>query len=420
MQSNTAGVTSRPEFGLSRLLRDTFDLQDGSVSSILNELLHAARLYLGMDVAFISEFDGGRRIFRYVDQARDTQLIKVGESDPLDESYCQRVVDGRLPEVIHDAQALGEARSIAATLKLGIGAHVSVPIRLSDGSVFGTLCSFTFHADCSLNERDLALMQVFSQIASGLIERDVEKARDEERCKQRITRLLGDETMTMVWQPILSCADHRVVGVEALARFPREPHPGPAQWFAEAASVGLSRELETMAVKKGLALLEKLPPDLYVSCNTSAGAFLEPGLPELLEQAPLDRVVLEITEHDVIEDYELLAEKLAPLRRSGLRLAVDDAGAGYASFRHILRLRPEMIKLDMSLTRDIDTDISRRSLGTALVRFANELGSVLVAEGVETRAELDTLLQLGVHKVQGYFLHRPKPLEELGAIIPLR
>lgn len=124
-------------------------------------------------------------------------------------------------------------------------------------------------------------------------------------------------------------------------------------------------------------------------------------------------MVLEITEHDIIEDYEALSEKLEPLRQEGLRIAVDDAGAGYASFRHILRLLPDVIKLDMSLTRDLDSDITRRSLAASLVSFARETGARLVAEGVETQAELDALKRLGVDKAQGFHLYQPLSLGQV-------
>jgi EAL domain-containing protein (putative c-di-GMP-specific phosphodiesterase class I) len=130
----------------------------------------------------------------------------------------------------------------------------------------------------------------------------------------------------------------------------------------------------------------------------------------MLEGAPLKRIVLEITEHESVDDYAKLGAALAPLRERGLRVAVDDAGAGYASFRHILKLEPDVIKLDISITRDIDTQISRRALAAALIRFAEETGSRIVAEGVETEAELAVLRELRVNKAQGFLIGRPVPI----------
>ncbi len=404
-------------FGMSRLLQDVFSMQEGTAGALLQRLLSAARLHLGMEVAFISEFREGRRVFRYVDEAERIDLLKVGNGDPLDESYCQRVVDGRLPELIRDAQRVEEARKIPATEALGIGAHLSTPIRLKDGAVFGTFCAFSFHAEHTLNERDQALMRVFADIAAELIEQDIQRIREEESRRKHVSSLLGWNGFHMVWQPIVEIASGRITGVESLARFPGVDGKGPEEWFRDAASVGLTEQLESTAVDKGLQVLEQLKPGQYVACNTSVQALMDGDVIRRLERAPLERVVLEITEHDVIEDYERVLGALAPLREKGLRVAVDDAGAGYASLRHILRLRPDIIKLDISLTRDIDTDITRRSLALALVRFAGEIGSTLVAEGVETREELDTLAELGVDTAQGFFLCRPQAGEALRDVL---
>jgi predicted signal transduction protein with EAL and GGDEF domain len=108
-------------------------------------------------------------------------------------------------------------------------------------------------------------------------------------------------------------------------------------------------------------------------------------------------------------------QEAARLRALGVRIAIDDAGAGYASMRHILSIEPDLIKLDMSLTRGIDQDRKRRALASALIAFAHETRIDIVAEGVETAAELDTLRELGVRKVQGYFLARPGPPTPRGA-----
>jgi EAL domain-containing protein (putative c-di-GMP-specific phosphodiesterase class I) len=120
--------------------------------------------------------------------------------------------------------------------------------------------------------------------------------------------------------------------------------------------------------------------------------------------------VLEITEHEAVEDYDDLVDALAPLRSLGAKVAIDDAGAGFASLRHTLRIAPDIVKLDMSLTRDIDGDRAKRALAAALVSFASEMGFALVAEGIETAAELTTVRELGVGYGQGFFLAEPGPL----------
>jgi EAL domain-containing protein (putative c-di-GMP-specific phosphodiesterase class I) len=133
---------------------------------------------------------------------------------------------------------------------------------------------------------------------------------------------------------------------------------------------------------------------------------LERELPPALAK----RLVLEINEHETFAEYERLVTALEPLRRTGVRMAIDDAGAGYSTFRHIVRLVPDVIKLDLRLTRDIDHDPARRALASALIRYAHEARADVVAEGVETRAELDTLRGLGITKAQGYYFGRPVSL----------
>lgn len=146
--------------------------------------------------------------------------------------------------------------------------------------------------------------------------------------------------------------------------------------------------------------------------NSSPELILTGRLHPLLDQmADLSRLVLEITEHAAVHDYVALALSLSPFRRRGARLAVDDAGAGYSSMRHILNLAPEIIKLDISLTQHIDSDAKRRALAKGLTSFAHEIGSLVIAEGVERPEELDMLQRLGVDCAQGYLLSKPLELE---------
>jgi EAL domain-containing protein (putative c-di-GMP-specific phosphodiesterase class I) len=147
--------------------------------------------------------------------------------------------------------------------------------------------------------------------------------------------------------------------------------------------------------------------------NASPETIISAEFSDALADLPAERIVLEITEHADVGDYDALLAALGPLRARGVRLAVDDAGAGYSSLRHILHLQPDLIKLDMSLTRNICLDPARKALASALVSFAREMGSQIIAEGVETEAELSTLKEIGVERAQGYLLARPLPLDEV-------
>ena len=381
-----------------------------STPRLANDALRAIRNHLGMDVAFISEFTSTERVFRYVDAEAGGCPVNVGGADPLEDSYCQRVVDGRLPELINDASAHPAAAELAVTAALPVGAHLSVPIRLADGRVFGTFCCFSAAPDHSLNDRDLAMMRVFADLTAAQIDRDLGSERREEDMRVRLRRAMAGDGLSMVFQPIAEVNTGEPIGFEALARFEQTPVRGPDVWFAEAAEVGLRVDLELAAVRMALHRLPELPPHAYLAVNVSPSTAISGRLDAALSDVPANRVVLEITEHDVIETYEQLEAALSGLRRRGVRVAVDDAGAGYASFRHILRLKPDIIKLDMALTRDIDRDRPRRALASALIAFGRDTGSVIVAEGVETAAELRTLRRLGVSAAQGYFLGRPGPM----------
>ena len=254
-------------------------------------------------------------------------------------------------------------------------------------------------------------------VATDLLRRLTERERPEEDCGaegrrrgvSRVRRVLDSKGLAMAFQPIVDLIDGSVVGYEALARFALGPERPPDAWFAEAEAVGLGRELEAAALRSALAHLDRLPAETYLSLNASPLTAVSPFLKRLLADVG-ERIVVEITEHAPVADYDALREALGELRAQGVRVAIDDAGAGFASLTHILRLMPDLIKLDMVLTRGIDTDDTRRQLASALSSFASGIGAAIVAEGIETKAELDCLRELGVPYGQGFLLARPTSL----------
>jgi len=200
-----------------------------------------------------------------------------------------------------------------------------------------------------------------------------------------------------------------VIGMEALARFHSLPLRPPNEWFAEAVEHELGVALELLAIRDAMRALPEIAEPAYLSVNCSHRAAASPELAALIgEHAP--RMVLEITEHEAIEDYGALGVALASLRERGIRVSIDDAGAGFASLRHTVMLRPDIVKIDISITRGIDRDRPKRALASALISFAEELGMEVVAEGIETVEELETLVELGVPFGQGFLLGRPAPL----------
>lgn len=231
----------------------------------------------------------------------------------------------------------------------------------------------------------------------------------------RINEALIPGSLRIVYQPIYDLVGRQRCGVEALSRFTLDPQRTPDVWFAEAWEVALGVELELTAIAASLPILDELADHEFLALNVSPQTVLSPRLTEVLGSTPRDRLVLEITEHAKVADYEALARALEDPRRAGLRVASDDTGAGYASLQHILWLNPEIIKLDMSLTRQVDTDQRRRALVAALIAFAQQSRATTVAEGIETEQELAALRAFGATWGQGYLLQRPVPPDQLDA-----
>ena len=225
-----------------------------------------------------------------------------------------------------------------------------------------------------------------------------------------IERVLTDRAFHLAYQPIVELAAGRTAIVEALARFDIEPLRPPNLWFDAAWQAGLGAELELTVVAAALHDVERLPDGCALAVNVSPLVVTRPGLRSLVEEIDPRRVVLELTEHVAIADYARVRHTLSCLRSDGVRLAIDDTGAGFASLSHIIKLAPDLIKLDFDLVHGIADDPVRRSMATAIVAFAADTGAEIVAEGIETEAELEVVRRLGIRYGQGYLLGKPQPI----------
>jgi EAL domain-containing protein (putative c-di-GMP-specific phosphodiesterase class I) len=257
---------------------------------------------------------------------------------------------------------------------------------------------------------------IVDELQSQLRREEIEQEQREAR-RQEIGRFVAGEAVTTVFQPIVDLRTGETLGMEALSRFHSLPLRPPYEWFAEAAELELGVPLELATMRRALARVGDLPDGAYLSLNCSHRAAMSG---ELLDAFGVDahRIVVEITEHEAVEDYERLTSALERLRAAGVRVAIDDAGAGFASLRHTLRLRPDIVKIDIGIVRDVDRDRGKRALASALARFAGEMGMAVVAEGIESQAELDTLLELDVVMGQGFHLAEPGPIGEGEATAP--
>jgi EAL domain-containing protein (putative c-di-GMP-specific phosphodiesterase class I) len=387
------------------------DLVDGRGSDeddrdTVRRVLEIARRHLGMDVAWASELAGDAQVFTHVASAQPGQGPQEGASAELVGSYCVRVLDGRLPAVVTDARAHSETRDLAVTQALDIGSYVGIPVRRADGQVHGMLCLTSSSPDASLAARDLTVVEMLASIIGELSAPS--RALEAERLvtQAQVLEAIEGVGRRCVLQPVVDIRTGRSIGVEALARFDTAPHR-PDAWFDHAGTVGLRVPLELAAARTALQRLAEPGHTGLLGINLSPEAILSAEFAGLMAEVERDRVVVEITEHAPVLDYAELMTALRPHREAGLQLAIDDAGAGYASFRHVLWLEPDFIKADLSLVRDINLHPVRQALAASLVAFARTAGAALIAEGVETQAELDTLARLGVTLMQGYLLGRP-------------
>jgi PAS domain S-box-containing protein len=234
----------------------------------------------------------------------------------------------------------------------------------------------------------------------------------------RVQAVLEGKQIRPVYQPIFDLENRRVVAYEALSRFPGDPAHGPDAWFAEAWDVGLGIPLELCAMRTAAKALTSMPSEVSLFVNASPETiFATPFVSCFGDNA--DRVTVEMTEHHQVDDYEGFTTRLRPLREAGGQVAIDDFGAGYASLRHILAIRPEWIKFDSSLTEGIGENPLAHALANSLVSFTEEVGVRVIAEGIETEDELEALREIGFRYGQGFYFGMPAPLDEVQGRAPI-
>ena len=374
------------------------------------ELLRTAKDALGLSVAFLSRMDGTTQHLEVVESAIPF-LFPEGARLKQETSFCQAILDGRLPAVIPDVRRHPEAMALPAARFPRLRSYVSVPVTLSDGTVYGTFCAAGLTADKGLTKRDRALMEVLASAAAVIIEPGVAADALRSDIEQRLAPVIDDGGPTVVLQPIVDLVTGRRVGAEALSRFPAAWGLPPDVVFHQAHSADLGHRLELLALERAAAHLEHVTG--YVAMNVSPRTLLTPACGELLTRLPAERVLLELSEHEQVEDYGALRAALDAPRAAGMRLAIDDVGAGFSSLRHIVLCGPDVIKLDRSIVDGVGSDPVLRTLVAALVDFAHGNGTRVVAEGVETLPDVEALKELAVDLAQGWYFGRPGPPEAL-------
>ena len=291
--------------------------------------------------------------------------------------------------------------------RLGVKAIAYAPVR-DRGETIGFLHISSASPDAEETRSSaLPALVEFAEIAGTLMGQRVAERTEIATARARIREVISERKFATVFQPIVDLRTDSVVGYEALTRF--DDRVPPDVRFAEAEAVGLGGQLEMAALAEAIASAGSLPEDTWLNLNVSPGLVLDPRRLERLLRRVDRPIVVEVTEHAAIADYEAFRAARESLGEN-VRIAIDDAGAGFASLRHVLELQPSFVKLDRSLIESIDSDQARAALVSGMVHFAASTGATLIAEGIQSAEELAALQRLGVALGQGYLLGRPQPV----------
>jgi EAL domain-containing protein (putative c-di-GMP-specific phosphodiesterase class I) len=292
----------------------------------------------------------------------------------------------------------------------GITAAAYAPIAYEGRTIGLLVVAETGGAEESLAvlaERLPAVIEV-SDLAGALLGPGLEGLDATSAAAVRLDAILAKGAFAPVFQPICELAGGRVVGVEALTRF---DGVRPEEIFAQAGLLGRRQELEVATMTAALKAAERLPPDRWLSVNVSPALLADTTTLRRIIEGSRRSIVLELSEHEEVLDYRALTTSIKRLT-PGVSLAIDDAGAGFSSLRHILETSPSWVKLDIGLVRGVDSDPARQALVAGLVHFASQASVALIAEGIETDAEHTMLKSLGVKLGQGFLMARPGPIDD--------
>ncbi|BBY64048.1 EAL domain-containing protein [Mycolicibacterium helvum] len=376
---------------------------------LVRTLLGLLRTRLGLDTAWLSSFHDGMQTMEVLEGDTTAINISAGDRASLSDSYCVRVIDGRLPAIIPDTAANQTTAALPITGEWNLGAYVGVPVLSPAGATIGMVCAVSRQARPHLADIDLRVVKQIAELIGTLLESPNKGPDTTAAQRAAVRKVVYQRDFEVVFQPVHDVTSGKVVGVEALARFPHAPFR-PDAFLAQAALLGLGIELETAILARVISMVPQLPQEVFVAVNISPGATLVVPWAQMLAGVDPSRIVLELTEHDAVLDYGALEEALEPCRSRGVQIAVDDVGAGFSSFSHVLELSPEFVKIDQSITRHIDADDARRRLAHAIAELAGQMGATVIAEGVENQGELDAVAAVGITAAQGFYLSRPRPI----------
>jgi PAS domain S-box-containing protein len=331
---------------------------------------------------------------RALPPGRSVYLREHADKGPWVERWVPRAADDRYGLALETA---------------GLRATAYVPLRRGD-TVLGLLAVGSRRPNgAQLLERWMSALSEFSSLTVSLIGPALSTRQLADVIREELAEIMEQGAFSLVYQPIVRLPDRSTVAFEAFTRFFDGSQPD--RRFVEAQSVGMGLRLETATLTVALDALRVMPAGAALALNVSPDMILERRVLKRLLDPIREPVILEVTEHQQIQDYEAVRRALWDLPAT-VGLAIDDAGAGFASLRHVIELRPEYVKLDRGLVSGVDRDYARRAVLAGMVQFARTAGCALIAEGVETEAEHEALVNLGVEYAQGFLYAWPSQFDE--------
>lgn len=397
----------------------------GDMFAEVAEALQTVRTHLGMEVSYLTEVKDGDVVFRAVSRLGGKGLFSPGDRVPFDQTLCKRILAGDLPNLIRDTEHHSCLTDGTLQTSIPIRSHISIPIHRSNGEVYGMFCCSSTLPNTTLNQRDLDVATMFANLAAKSLNHHLDAADQLATLRRQIREVMERQLMTIHFQPIVSLRTGQVRAVEALSRIvgPAVPPPVPSTvegWFEQARKTDLQVPFELNAIRLALAHLRDLPTKVYLSVNVSPATLSSALFRETLDAVPPSRLFVELTEHVEIAQTAALMDQIDWLRAREIGIGIDDVGAGYAGLNTILKLRPNVIKLDRSLVHGIDADPAKQSLVQALYLFSEQMGAFMIAEGVETVPEHRMLAGLGARLGQGFLYARPAPARDVTRGLNLR
>ena len=339
--------------------------------------------------------------------------ILVGEVVPAARAryLLERSASGAWAEMWSDRP--GPGLEDERMTKAGVKGQAFAPISVG-GDVVGLISIATTDIDEALHLiADLPTVSESAALAEKILAPELLARQQLRRERAAMAAVIEAGSFWPVFQPVIDLASGKRVGFEALTRFATDE--SAADTFAHAVRIGLGIELEAETLSRAIRASASLPSDAWLGLNVSANLLGGGGvLPELLAGQPR-AIVLEVTEHEVIDEYGPLHVAMRALGPN-VRIATDDTGAGVANFRHLMNLRPNFVKVDVGLVRGVNFDVPKQAVIAGLVQFAAVTGALVIAEGIETIAEAETVKRLGVGLGQGYLFGRAATIAELEVV----